>query len=118
MLLISVGAQTFSKWIIVLNFEIHRDYIAKNLCVNRVTPGCSCHGSCYLHKKLAQDEDQQKTPGKNTETKNPGVELFMETIPGINLLPGTGTPRMYACFREERLRDYCKSIFQPPPTLA
>jgi hypothetical protein len=57
-------AQTFSKWCLIADFQVNRDYIAKNLCVNRFKPCCCCKGKCYLNKKMAADESQQQTPGK------------------------------------------------------
>lgn len=50
-------------WVIpllYLDFEIRRDYIVKNLCVNRDRPQMQCEGKCYLAKQLAALEEQEK----------------------------------------------------------
>lgn len=50
-------------WVIpllYLDFEIRRDYIVKNLCINRNRPQMHCNGKCYLAKKMAALEEQEK----------------------------------------------------------
>ena len=50
-------------WVIpllYLDFEIRRDYIVKNLCVNRDRPLMLCNGKCYLAKKIAALDEQEK----------------------------------------------------------
>lgn len=50
-------------WVIpllYLDFEVRRDYIIANLCVNRNRPQLHCDGKCYLAKKLAALEEQEK----------------------------------------------------------
>lgn len=49
-------AQTFSQWLIVLDFAWNRDYLAKNLCENRSRPMLKCGGKCQLAKRLAAEE--------------------------------------------------------------
>ena len=82
-LFIAVAAQTFSKWFIVLSYEINKDYIAKNLCVNRAVPGSCCKGKCYLHKELAADETAKVT-GKSAITKDIQLQLFCDDFAEIN----------------------------------
>lgn len=50
-------------WVIpllYLDFEIRRDYIVANLCVNRSRPMLNCNGKCYLAKRMAVLEEQEK----------------------------------------------------------
>lgn len=63
-LILLLSAQTFSKWFVVISFNLNRDYIAKNLCENRNRPVLKCNGNCVLMKKMKQEEKQeQNTPG-------------------------------------------------------
>jgi len=51
-------------WIIpmvYLDFELRRDYIVANLCVNRNRPQLHCDGKCYLAKKLAETKKQEES---------------------------------------------------------
>jgi hypothetical protein len=52
--------QTFSKGVILLEFLLNRDYIARNLCVNKSRPKLKCNGTCQLMKELAAREDQER----------------------------------------------------------
>lgn len=54
-----------------MGFELNREYIAAELCVNRDVPESGCNGHCYLMKKLKQaQKDSQGTdkPGAKRET--------------------------------------------------
>jgi hypothetical protein len=53
-------AQTFSKWFVVISFNLNRDYIAKNLCENRYRPVLKCNGNCVLMKKMKQEEKKEQ----------------------------------------------------------
>ena len=67
-----------------ISYEINKDYIANNLCVNRAKPSCCCKGKCFLQKKLAADEDQQQPSGKTTQRENSQVEFFIDKIAKID----------------------------------
>lgn len=45
---------------ICLDYELRRDYIVKNICVNRNKPQMHCDGKCYLAKKLAESQKQEE----------------------------------------------------------
>jgi len=63
-LILLLMAQTFSKWFVVISFNLNQDYIAKNLCENRYRPVLKCNGNCVLMKKMKQEEKQeQNAPG-------------------------------------------------------
>ena len=58
-----LGLMLVKVWVIpllYLDFEIRRDYIVKNLCINRNRPQMHCDGKCYLAKKIAALEEQEK----------------------------------------------------------
>lgn len=54
--------------IIIANFVIHQDTIAKTLCVQRKAPK-GCNGKCQLRKILQKkhNEEKNKTPLENTK---------------------------------------------------
>jgi hypothetical protein len=39
---------------------LNHAYIAKNICEKRNNASSSCHGKCYLKKKLARNEQNDK----------------------------------------------------------
>jgi hypothetical protein len=60
-LILLLTTQAFSKWMIVLEFEMNKEYIAANLCENREKPVLKCGGSCQLAKQLAEEDDASKS---------------------------------------------------------
>ena len=59
-LILLLVTQTYSKWVVVISFNLNRDYIAKNLCENRYRPVLKCNGNCVLMKKMKQEEKQEQ----------------------------------------------------------
>jgi hypothetical protein len=47
---------------IFFNYELRKDYIIQNFCVNKDRPELKCDGQCYLAKqiKAAQQQDENK----------------------------------------------------------
>ena len=56
--------QVFSKWLLVIDYTINKDFVAKNLCENQNRPRLNCKGNCQLMKKLVTEENQ------NNKTKH------------------------------------------------
>lgn len=77
-LLLAFIASTFSKAVIVADFYVNQDYIAKNLCENRGNPLMHCCGRCQLHKRLNKDANQeQNNPERRADNKE--VIFFEES---------------------------------------
>ena len=55
-LILLMLTQTFSKWVILLEYNINKEYIAKALCENRSPPMLHCNGKCQVMKKIAAEE--------------------------------------------------------------
>lgn len=113
-LILLIAVQTFSKWCLILEYQVNRDYIAKNLCVNRFRPSCCCHGKCYLNKKIAKDESGQQAPGKGGQKEESPLQLF--TL--INSFSGPQIPVTIAVNPTRYVfapsQEYIGSVFQPP----
>lgn len=82
LLLVLLLGVTFSKWLIITEFGINRNYIAKNLCENRNKPKSCCKGKCFLGKQLQHDEQDNNS---NSTTKNTSLEiqLFWQHQPEV-----------------------------------
>lgn len=109
-----MAVQTFSKWCLIVEFRINRDYIAKNLCVNRSRPSCCCKGKCYLNKKLAEDQSQQQTPGKDAQHE----EIPLQASQSVNILPEPVVTILHhrhaTRHPDGEPQDYIPSFFAPP----
>jgi hypothetical protein len=107
-------AQTFSKWCLIADYQANRDFIAKNLCVNRLKPCCCCKGKCYLNKKMAADESQQQTPGKGGQRDEPVLQVhhasFIVPEP-VCVVIGDGFAARYVA---DHPQGYDAAPFEPP----
>lgn len=57
-MLILIILQSVNLTFVKFHYEANKDFIAKNLCVNRFNPNSDCEGKCFLMKKLKQEADQ------------------------------------------------------------
>ncbi len=79
LLLVGIVLQSSSKLIILINFQINKEYISKNLCVQKNIKGNCCKGSCHLKKELKEDDKKQENPTSSLKDKNE-TQLFYQTI--------------------------------------
>jgi hypothetical protein len=45
---------------VVITFNINREYIANKLCENRDQPKLNCKGKCVMMKKMKQEEKKEQ----------------------------------------------------------
>ncbi|MGZ3940520.1 MAG: hypothetical protein ACXVBK_17245 [Flavisolibacter sp.] len=67
-----VLAQAFSKWLVVAEYKMNKDFIAKNLCINKVRPKIHCNGKCQMMKRLAEEEKENTS---NNTNNSPQVKV-------------------------------------------
>jgi len=64
-----------------IEYAVNKDYIVKNLCVNRDKPKSCCAGKCHLKKELAKNdttsENEEKNNSKNGQQKQ--ISEFLKT---------------------------------------
>lgn len=83
LLISSFLLQNVSKLIIVINFQINKDYIAKNLCINRNKPKSCCEGKCELKKQLDEEDKKENLPTTSLKDKFEKENYY---VPGLNIL--------------------------------
>lgn len=66
--------QSMNKLVVILDYQINKDYISKNLCENRNHPERKCCGKCYLKKQLNNTE---KDNSKNKTDERFGVDYII-----------------------------------------
>lgn len=52
-----------------IQYAIFKDYIAKNLCINRDKPRSCCQGKCYLEKQVKKTNETHDTDTRNNTRK-------------------------------------------------
>ena len=73
LLLTVVLTQAFSRFLMVLDYQVNKDYIAAFLCVNKDQPKRHCEGHCYLQKNLKKADDAEK----NTINQHQKIEITL-----------------------------------------
>jgi hypothetical protein len=108
--------QTFSKWVLVIEYNLNRDFIAKNLCINKTLPKLNCKGKCQVMKRLAQEQNQNSS----NKTSNPSKvnipeqvysnDIDKPTIPALRYATTIYNDELLILKQEAR----SVSIFHPP----
>lgn len=114
LLLFGFFGETFSNWFIVIDYQINKDYIAKNLCENRDRPQLKCEGRCYLCKRLHKEAQKDKeNPGRRSEFRLELVPFqlsyHLSAPPPVDLV----SPK-YPPLREATCNAFASSFFHPP----
>lgn len=112
-LLLAFAAQSFSQGIILLNFYIHRAYIAKNQCENRLKPMLHCNGKCVLAKKLKQQEKKEQ---QNPELKLQGKAEVISSHSFFitQVISPENASANHAFLKNSSTTDQPSYIFHPP----
>lgn len=114
LLLLVLFLQTFSKAVTYVDFCVNRDYIARNLCENRDKPMMHCGGRCVLCKRLARQDNEDKSNPEKKE-KETIVLLFCKAWPDLSFEGGDRDILRYTlAFSDTRTFDRPSFCFQPP----
>jgi hypothetical protein len=76
-LMMLVLAQTFSKCLVVLEYNLNKDFISQRLCINKVKPQMHCNGKCQMMKRLAQEENENASNTTKPASKIKVQELVL-----------------------------------------
>ena len=68
-LFLVMTAYLFIPVIPVFEYLINKDYIAKNLCINKDKPKSCCKGRCYMMKQLQKANKNTEDTPKNTNSR-------------------------------------------------
>ena len=82
----------FRETLIVSFYEMNKEYITKNFCVNKDKPEMECDGKCHMKKMLKKSKDKQE-------------ESFPE---------GTLEVKFISYLKPYFHQEYCKNDFIPP----
>ncbi|RZM24947.1 MAG: hypothetical protein EOO88_21080 [Pedobacter sp.] len=102
-----------SSWWILVSFYANRNYISKNICINRFDLIPVCEGQCYLSDRLNENaKEEQKLP----ELKKTEIQLFY--LEAHLLVHATSMGQMAFkpnyFYRSDYTDNYAVKIFQPP----
>ncbi len=113
LLIASIISANFSRLFIYAGFELNKNYIANNLCVNRDKPWLHCNGKCYFVKKIKQAEEKERSDERQSQ-KNLFQEALFTPKPEIGFYPQVLLV-MQVPVNRIVLPSVDLPIFQPPP---
>ena len=110
---VSVILQSFSKAIILVNFQFNKEYIAKNLCVQKEVKGNCCQGSCHLKKQLKEEDKQEQSPVTNLKGIR-DFQVFCQNNISFQFKLKLFLEREFIPFESSKIVSASFSIFHPP----
>lgn len=107
--------QSLGKTIVVADYQINKEYIAKVLCVNKSKPKMHCNGKCHLKKELNKADKKEKSPANPLNEKNE-IQLFSQSnlttdVFNFVVLNTTNVISDYSFHVSDKHLD---SVFHPP----
>lgn len=112
----TVLLSSMARTVVVADYLLNKEYIAKVLCVNRDKPQMKCNGKCHLNKQL------EKQANAETEGKDKPVRAVKE-ITGVLvnatiLVQESGNNYQLSVLDcSSLLRGVQSSVFHPPCTI-
>lgn len=104
--------QPMNQALIFLNYRLNKNYIVRQLCVNKAKPQMHCEGKCHLRKQLKKDEEEQKKDTKGVKEFSQIIYFFEEADSALVLHDGVKTafaPEMKILYP-----SFPVKIFHPP----
>lgn len=112
-LFVLVLTATFSKWIVIAQFNFNQKYIAEKLCVNRFKPRSCCKGKCFLAKQLNKEEKGDANMPANGKEKVE-IQMFFEEKEEHQQIVILFLDKAYAFVSNFTPQTVCQSCFRPP----
>jgi hypothetical protein len=112
-LFLLVLTATFSKWIVIAQFNLNQKYIAQKLCVNRFKPRSCCKGKCFLAKQLNKEEKGDANMPANGKEKV-AIQMFFEERTEHLHIATFFFNKEYAFVSLFTPQTVCHSCFRPP----
>jgi len=101
--------------VIIIDFNINQDYIAKVLCINKDQPEMKCNGKCHLTKELKKAEEPKENP-KTEFVQLRNEILFCQHFINTKKINNIPEPtKTYAYQNPDFYKsDFVSDIFHPP----
>lgn len=112
-LILLVATQAFSKWVILLEYEWNKEYIAQTLCKNKAKPKLKCEGKCQVAKKMAAEEEPS-SPTPSQKLKFQEVVFANEAMRPMILQPQHLISTEFLTYLFPVYTPPVFSVFHPP----
>jgi hypothetical protein len=103
--------ETSGKTMLLLSFEMNRDFIAKELCVKKDIPDNCCKGSCQLTKELKEQDERESKSFPSVVVKSE-VMFFLDITSLKYYLPSM--VMYFVGLHENMLSGVALNLLRPP----
>ncbi len=110
--------QTFSKVLLVVDYQANKEYIMEFLCINRDKPELHCEGHCYLQKQLQKEEQSNKHSDKQSQAQDYSINLYCQDLFQLKTYPSSDQISLNTRYITGPVRLAPLAIFHPPRFLA
>lgn len=119
-LLAALISSNCSVFFVCAGFELNHQYIAENLCINKIRPWLHCNGQCYFMRKVKQAQDNEKKQEARDNMSKLEASVLLEPFTvafrePVVLDNQKGNLPVYSYHYSS---SYLDSIFRPPKGIA
>jgi hypothetical protein len=104
--------QSASKLLIIADYSLHKEFIAKNLCENKAKPMMHCNGKCHLRKALQKEE--KKNNEENSLKEKFEVQFFSQTNKIIFSASSSEIKKGNTAYSSGVSVSHLNRVFHPP----
>lgn len=114
-LLAAFVLQVSGKLIVIADYAINKEYVAKMLCVNKNKPQMHCNGKCHMMKQLKAQDKKEQSPANPFKELKDFQPLYGNEI-NIKLSAVTDSNCLKSTFIYSSLfsTQHLHSVFHPP----
>lgn len=103
--------QTFGKGLILAEYMLNQEYIARVLCVNKAKPEMGCNGQCHLMKQM-EKETKKEQNGSAVKDKYEVVIAVIHLQSALQ--PYLTSVKISTAYRSGFPIDPLTAVFHPP----
>jgi hypothetical protein len=95
------------------DYEMNKEFIAKNLCENKEKPKSTCNGKCHLAKELKK-QDKKENQTSNSQKEKYENQFYSEVKKSDVINTDLTNNQLAVLYQFTNYANYLDSIFQPP----
>jgi hypothetical protein len=95
------------------DYEMNKEYIAKNLCENKEKPKSTCNGKCHLAKELKK-QDTKENQTSNSQKERYENQFYSEVKKSDAFILDVTNNQLIVFCQFTNYANYLDSIFRPP----
>lgn len=107
--------QSASKLLVIANYELNKEYIAKNLCENKAKPKSTCNGKCQLKKQL-QKEDKKEKEAPASQKEKSEIQFFSNKLFNFLQVVVSEKETIQISYLFSKSSKHLSGVFHPPQT--